>query len=940
MNWKLFEWKNNSVDTPLNAENMNRIEQGIANLYTELTVERENRESQDGIIRENLGLLQQNLAESLLPKADKSYVDTELKRYLPLIGGTLASTLFFKTETPYLIGLNNRVEIEAVNEEDINDNVGQFSISNSTLNDEYVGHWASMQAKGDDNNTYSIRVSKKGPQYKDSTTVHQLATEDYVCTLIDTTITEAIKPLVTKDYVEELTNKLVAETIDSSPETLNTLKELSDALGNDENFAVNMLNKIEEKASKEEMSEAIKSTGVLKAGTGNSSMQQTNNSVTSEFELVIGDEKFVGNSRYDLSTGKYFGSTANEIKWVNTDGSVISPITIEGSIGSYTLDVTATFNDKHELSTFYVTLLDHTAHIGNYDITVGDTYTATIMPDNTKTTGFMARNFGLKNQVTGYNSSAIGAHNRVGASSAFTVGYNNELPLGANGSIALGSSNTVEGENAYANGIRNTAKGRVAMADGANNNVEGRYARASGYNNKVKGIASFAMGSNNETEQSASIALGISNKAIQTAAIALGEWNTASGLNSLAAGKTSDAKGNYSIALGLENTANGASSLSVGAYNTATGDGSLALCRNNTAEGIYSIAIGSENQAKDNTSIAIGKYNVIAGEASCGIGHSNYTYGIGNFAAGFGNSTYNEYSVSLGKGNTVTKNYGSAVGSENIVSGIAATALGKNNSVSGNVAYAIGQGNTVTGEGGGAFGRYLNSIGKSSIVVGQYNLPKDNAYFIVGNGGGDTTRKNALEVMNDGTVKVYKMPVSENDLTPKKYVDDAVANSLANENATEVGTLDLGTSITFDNTSDTQIPTSKAVSEAIKNAGANAGGSKLYRHTVKISAYYGDYIIYIPFVSTKDTPYQSFREICEYLNGSIVIGHAYYSLAMGNSDGVAKIEFTYTNENSFIAKGYFTCVDMGDADSQEVVIYSDFDDYPDENIMQDTVTEV
>lgn len=52
---------------------------------------------------------------------------------------------------------------------------------------------------------------------------------------------------VTETKVQELIDKSIGELIDNSPEALNTLKELSNALGNDPNFSTTVLNKISEK---------------------------------------------------------------------------------------------------------------------------------------------------------------------------------------------------------------------------------------------------------------------------------------------------------------------------------------------------------------------------------------------------------------------------------------------------------------------------------------------------------------------------------------------------------------------------------------------------------------------------------------------------------------------------------------------------------------------
>lgn len=55
-----------------------------------------------------------------------------------------------------------------------------------------------------------------------------------------------------KDYTETELKTLVANLIDSAPETLNTLNELATALGNDPNFATTITTEISKKIDKED----------------------------------------------------------------------------------------------------------------------------------------------------------------------------------------------------------------------------------------------------------------------------------------------------------------------------------------------------------------------------------------------------------------------------------------------------------------------------------------------------------------------------------------------------------------------------------------------------------------------------------------------------------------------------------------------------------------
>lgn len=127
-----------------------------------------------------------------------------------------------------------------------------------------------------------------------------------------------------------------------------------------------------------------------------------------------------------------------------------------------------------------------------------------------------------------------------------------------------------------------------------------------------------------------------------------------------------------------------------------------------------------------------------------------------------------------------------------------------------------------------------------------------------------------------------------------------------------------------------------------------AGGSKLYRHAIKL-LYEDQYMyMYMSFVSTKDTPYQSLKEICKYLNGSFVIGYAHNDNMSPYPEGTAKIDFTYTNENNYKAKTKVLAIELDGEYSnsyfEDIVLDKVFDDYLEADSLaseiQDTVTEV
>ena len=408
------------------------------------------------------------------------------------------------------------------------------------------------------------------------------------------------------------------------------LIKLNDSTVSNTSNITQLTKTVDEKVSKADIN--------ITKGTGNSSIEQVNRSVTSELVLEIENERFVGNSRYDLDTKKYFGGIANEVSWVKTDGTIISPITIKGASGEYTFEVRASFNENHEVAYFAL----------KRD---GLTYEAVIKPDNTTSSGFMARNFGLKNQVTGYNSTAIGAHNVVGASSAFAVGYNNELPLGANASIALGSSNVITGENSYANGIRNNVDGRIAFADGMNNTVSGTYSKAVGYYNEVSGGTSFALGTENKVSGKSAIALLNDNTVEGLYSTAIGAHNTVTNKSSMAFGMNNTVSGEAGCAIGNENTVTANRAFSVGQKNTANGAGSATIGISNTTEKEGAFAVGYKNTSSGNRAFTAGVSNTASGTGSFAIGISNTVTGEGAGALGRYLENNNKSCLAVGRYN-------------------------------------------------------------------------------------------------------------------------------------------------------------------------------------------------------------------------------------------------------------------------------------------------
>ena len=93
-------------------------------------------------------------------------------------------------------------------------------------------------------------------------------------------------------------------------------------------------------------------------------------------------------------------------------------------------------------------------------------------------------------------------------------------------------------------------------------------------------------------------------------------------------------------------------------------------------------------------------------------------------------------------------------GCGNSVSGWSSVAIGTNNQVHGGRSLAVGYGLTV------------NSSQINATVIGKNNIPQNNALFIIGMGGSPSSKANALEVYDDGTVL---LPIHQGDINMGIY---------------------------------------------------------------------------------------------------------------------------------------------------------------------------
>ena len=118
------------------------------------------------------------------------------------------------------------------------DGTGFSDKSNMELIDEFAGRVVKELAE------------KVASKYTSEGANKLLGTDDEGNVVLKDGIDFPIEDLITEDDVEEIVNRVLADLIGAAPEELNTLYELSKALGDDPNFATTVLNQIALKLDK------------------------------------------------------------------------------------------------------------------------------------------------------------------------------------------------------------------------------------------------------------------------------------------------------------------------------------------------------------------------------------------------------------------------------------------------------------------------------------------------------------------------------------------------------------------------------------------------------------------------------------------------------------------------------------------------------------------
>lgn len=379
--------------------------------------------------------------------------------------------------------------------------------------------------------------------------------------------------------------------------------------------------------------------------------------------------------------------------------------------------------------------------------------------------GAFSSSFGGKGQARGKRGFQVGTN---------TIAYGNYTFASGSDSVAMGSASHVEG---YSNTTGPTADS--SHAEGGENLVTSNRGHVEGYKNTVKGMNGHGEGENVLVTENAEAghAEGTNTKANNLSAHAEGQQTEANGINSHSENTLTKANGDSSHAEGYGNEVN-----SYAGHIEGSGNKILNTLPSSGGGDTPGLSPTDPDDPSFNINEHLGYNSHVEGSL-------NISYGYNSHTEGTKNTTFGHYAHTEGSGN---KNYGTnnhMEGSQNKMSDTAAVAItdshieGTNNNVTnpcsnlhmGGVsntggadgAYVMGHDNDVssTARYSATFGKGLKTTDEDTIVLGTYNKVQQGTgrMVVIGNGTSDTARKNAVEIMRDGRVKLFKAPEEDND---------------------------------------------------------------------------------------------------------------------------------------------------------------------------------
>lgn len=410
-----------------------------------------------------------------------------------------------------------------------------------------------------------------------------------------------------------------------------------------------------------------------------------------------------------------------------------------------------------------------------------------------------------------------------GAVGAYSTAFGGKSSAQGKRSFACGTTTIAKGDYSFASGDNSVALGADSHAEGGTTVSKGDKSHSEGSNTQALGDNSHAEGEFTAANAYASHSEGHNTSTLSELKVPTGGGGTPSGGGDTPSKTPDDTLGGYSHTqgdntqtLGYASHSEGVGTRAWGHYSHSEGLNTVAgeLIENGT---LYKVS-GDAAHAEGHKTTASGKYSHAEGD-------STTASGLGSHAEGKSSAASGDYSKALGNNTEASGNQSLSLGAQTKARGASSISAGVNTVAEGAASLVGGTNSTVNGSNAFAWGLGLESNADGQSVLGRYNVPNAEALFQVGNGS-SASHVNAFEVLSDGRAKVRTAPTESNDVATKAYVDTKVSE---------------------------------------------AGGSKLYRHDIKLDGYEGDnYQVFFTLIDTNASKYTQ-NTLADAINSAAIL---------------------------------------------------------------------
>ena len=556
---------------------------------------------------------------------------------------------------------------------------------------------------------------------------------------------------------KEYTDSEIAGLINGAPTTLDTLKEIADAMAENQTVVEALNTAIGSKADKTDIPTKVSQ---LENDSGYLSEHQDLSSYA--LKSLYGDTTINVGRKADSTVGDH--STAEGYQTTasgNRSHAEGASTTASGTASHAEGESTTSSGSSSHAEGLLTTASGTASHAegSNYNSSNAALSDRTVTIDDTSYTITGPNAYGINSHAEGTQSFAYGY-------SSHAEGY--QATSTAPCSHAEGQNTTASGQCSHAEGYITIASGNASHAEGYKTTASVNASHTEGYQTTATNVASHAEGASTTASGTASHAEGASTTASGTASHAEGS-NYNSSNAALSDRTVTIDNTSYTItgpnAYGINSHAEGTQSFAYGYSSHAEGG-------NTTASGIASHAEGS-NYGSNGSTLSDRKVTIsdvdytISG--STAYGRNSHAEGTQSFAYEYSSHAEGNRATASGMAshaegyNTISSGSSShAEGSSTTASGPQSHAEGGSSTASGNSSHAEGYQTTASDMASHAEGSYTTATNYASHAGGHYNaamtdggsvINTKGTAFVIGNGTSSSALSNAFSVQYDGIVK-------------------------------------------------------------------------------------------------------------------------------------------------------------------------------------------